>query len=322
MPAENHTPKPQLHNSDINLALSCPEKFRRKKILGDYEPMSTPLVLGRAQHHMAYLDLTEKIRSGSLLPGDAIKDLAVDTFRSQWDAGPLVLDEEERQQGLDLTKGKLTDVAVQVAALHHEQLAPLLSPVPGGLEWSWVLEAKNYPYDLAGQVDVLEIVEVELIRKARVRDLKILKKAPSQHEIEQSAQWTIYAMAVQAHHRIPVESVWLDALVKPTKTMGPRLFIRQSTRNDDDKQAFIARFEKVIEMIRTGLFMPTNPAEPWSPCRNCGYAETCRYYTRRPVTISQPIAIGEHNGKPKCKPKSPRVLIGPDSPEWSAATTG
>ena len=304
------TPKPQLHHSDFQTLLACGERFYRRKIKGEKEPMTTPLVLGQSQHKMAYLDLSKKLESGTLLPDDEIKDLATDTFREQWDSGPLVLDASEREAGIEQVKGALTDVAVDAAVVHHEQLAPTLTPATDGLEWPWVLNAEGYPYDLAGQLDVLEV-------EGRIRDLKVVKKKPAPHEVELSMQLTIYQLAVETIRQVAVESVWIDALVKPTKTLGTRLYSYQSTRTQEDTQSFLAMFAQVVVALDKGVFMPANPASPWSPCRWCGFAPTCRYYSKRPVTVAQPGAV-----TPPTLTHPTRSVVEKHSTEWMEATHG
>lgn len=317
-------PKPQLHPSDIHGILACGEKWMRKKILGETEPISTPLLLGRSQHKVAFEDMSNMLKTGSLLPDDALRDLASDTFHATWAEVPVLLDEYEQSIGVDAVKGNLLNIADDAAMLHHRELAPTLRPAPDGLEWPWVLESNGYPYDLAGTVDVKEHITFCDTKFARIRDLKVVKQKPIQHEIDQSGQWTAYSMAAEVIDGLPVLDVWLDALVKPTKTMGTRLFSLRSTRTDDDRRAFVARFEQAISAIEKGLFMPANPAEPWAPCGYCGFAKSCRYVAKKPTSISlvqvTPANKGVTHGPKSTKPaKSAKSIIKPGSDEWRDA---
>ena len=309
-------PKKQLHNSDLQTLFSCGERFFRRKIRGEKEPMSTALVAGKAVHRSAYDDLTSKVTDGALLPTDDVKQRASEHLQEEWNAGELLLNEREREQGLETVKGGLVDLTVAAATLHHTHLAPTLNPVPWGLEFSWVLEAHGFPYDLAGQLDVLELIQRNDREEGRVRDLKFVKKAPSQHEAEQSSQLTLYSMAIRAIKKLPVEEVAIDAIIKPTKTLGPRLITLESRRTEADGRAFVARFEQAVLAIERGIFMPANPSEPWAPCHYCGFKQTCRYYSKRPVVITTPLTIegGTKNGKPQ-------TSIARGSAEWTAAIT-
>ena len=280
--------------------------------------MSTALVAGKAVHRSAYDDLTAKVTDGTLLPTDDVKQRASEHLQTEWNAGELLLDEREREQGLETVKGGLVDLMVEAATLHHTHLAPTLNPAPWGLEYSWVLEAHGFPYDLAGQLDVLELIQPNGTQQGRVRDLKFLKKAPSQHEVEQSSQLTLYAMAVRAIKQIPVEEVCIDGLIKPTKTLGPRLITLESRRTEADTRAFVARFEQAVLAIERSLFMPANPSDPWAPCRYCGFRETCRFYSKRPVVITTPLTI---EGETRNGTKGPTTSIARGSAEWTAATT-
>ena len=94
-------PKKQLHNSDLQTLFSCGECFFRKKIRGEKEPMSTALVAGKAVHRSAYDDLTAKVTDGTLLPTDDVKQRASEHLQTEWNAGELLLDEQEREQGLE-----------------------------------------------------------------------------------------------------------------------------------------------------------------------------------------------------------------------------
>ncbi len=329
------SPKPQLHASDIHSILACGYRWFLKKIRGLYEPKPTHLVLGTSQHRVAYEDLSHQLDKNVLLPDEQIPDLARDTFLKTWEEGEVILDPDEFARGLSVTKGHLTDIAIAAALIHHHELAPNLRPLPAwgkhakGLEWKWVLEAKGHDYDLAGTADVVEGFTWNGQVLARVRDLKVLKQRPSQAELDQDSKETLYAMAVKAILGMTVQSVWRDALIKPTKTLGVRLVSLFSSRDDRDSEAFIHRFEAVQDIIRKEAFLPANPAEPWAPCHTCGFAPTCKYFTKKPKTVSfsQPLIKmedlnGNHARVRGSTATTVRKVIKPGSPEWLAAISG
>jgi hypothetical protein len=279
--------KPQLHQSSLAMLSRCGEAFRRRYIEGEKIPPGIALITGTAVHRSAALNLTHKLESGTLLPSEAVAENARDELARCWDEGVL-LEAGESEEAL---KGEAIDQVTSLATLHAEHLAPHLDPAPehdgvaAGVEWSWVLECAGYPYDLAGQVDVLEDRPGGLV----VRDLKTRSKAPSKSEAETSLQLTLYSMAAKVHRKKAAPKVALDVL---TKTKTPKLVTVEGERSDSDYEVFMRRFERSIEVIESGSFQPASPEDWVCSEKFCGYAPTCAFFKGK-----KQFTTGGTNGK-------------------------
>lgn len=288
--------KPQLHSSHLSLLYKCGEKFRRVVLSGETEPATIPLVVGSATHATIGRNLTNVIDRGSLLPKDAVRDFARDDFIKEWRAIPIVLNTEERNQGLDKTRDQAQDVTIRLVTAHHYEIAPKLRPK--AIERKWVLEAPDFPFDMSGAIDVDE--------GAGIRDTKTRKINFGQREVDTSEQYTFYAFAkfmIDGH--LP-EYVAQDNLVKPTKTRDAYGISYYSTRTQEDFQVVMRRWEQANRIIAAGIFTPANPQDWWCSKDYCGFAAngSCKFYNsklRKPYrTMNQKteeVNHGEQRGE-------------------------
>ncbi len=270
----------------------CGERFRRVIIEKDREPSTTPLVVGTATHATVARNLNNKIDRGVLLPRDAVKDYSRDDFLKSWDESPIVLNEEERSQGLAKVKGFLQDQTIQLVEEHHYEIAPKIKPIE--VERKWVIIANQHEWDMSGTIDVDEGVGI--------RDTKTRKTNLGQGEVDKSEQYTFYAFAkYMLDGKIP-DYVVQDNLIKPTKTQPARAISYYSSRTMDDFDVLHRRFDQATKIIKAGVFTPANPADWWCSKEFCGFAAdgSCPYFnnkTRKPVI--NPIKEENHgNTKP------------------------
>lgn len=266
--------KPQLHASQLSTLAKCGEQYRRRYIEGEIIPPSSALLIGTATHRSVEANLRNKVRTGgTLLPIEEVKAAAADAFNKEWDNGGVRLEEKELSEGANAVKGKSIDLAVALATVHAEELAPHIEPISENhIERRFVVELVGYPFDLAGMIDIQEAT--------RIRDTKTAGKTLTQADADGSEQLTMYALG---HHVIdnaplPIE-VALDALVK---TKVPKAVTVMSSRNTDQVQRLLRRIERAAEVIDKGTFMPAQ-ADSWICSKTwCGYAETCPFWSGRP----------------------------------------
>lgn len=305
--------KPQLHQSHLAMLYRCGEKFRRVFLEKEKEPPTTPLVIGTATHAVIARDLGNKIERGVLLPREAIRDHTRDEFAKAWETMPVVLNQEEIDDGLQKTRDTCQDITIELALLHHYDIAPKITPKH--VERTWVIEATGYPYDLAGTIDVDEIVEFDrekglfLTRPIfKIRDTKTKAKNIGQREVDTSEQYTFYHFAKYMLDGILADYVIQDNLIKPTKTRPAVALSYQSTRTIDDHVVVQRRFETACDVIQKGAFTPANPSDWWCSKEFCGFAATgrCKYFNSKRSTI---ITKGESNGPRKGEPANPSALI-------------
>ncbi len=253
--------KPQLHSSHLSLLYKCGEKFRRVVIEGEREPSTIPLVVGSATHATVARNLNNVIIRGSLLPREAVQDFAKDDFIKEWKALPIVLNQEERNQGIDKTRDIAQDVTIRLVTAHHYDVAPKLKPKQ--VERKWVLEAPNFPFDLSGAIDVDE--------GSGIRDTKSRKSNLGQGEVDTSEQYTFYAFAKYILDGILIDYVAQDNLVKPTLTRDAYAISYYSTRTMDDFQVIMRRWEQANSIIKAGIYTPADPQQWWCSPSFCGF---------------------------------------------------
>lgn len=265
--------KPQLHSSHLGLLYKCGEKFCRMVLKGEKEPATIPLVIGQATHTTVARNLNNVISKGSLLPREAVQDYARDDFIQEWQSIPIVLNADERFQGIDKTRDLAQDVTIRLVTAHHYTIAPGIKPQQ--VERKWVLEAKDYPYDMAGQIDIDEGLGI--------RDTKTRKSNLGQREVDTSEQYTIYAMAKYVLDKILPEYVVQDNLVKPTARRDAYAISYYSKRTMDDFQVVMRRFDQANKVIKAGVFTPANPQDWWCSPNWCGFAAdgSCPFYNNK-----------------------------------------
>ncbi len=291
--------KPQLHQSGLQTLYFCGEKFRRIYLEGEREPPTTPLVVGVATHAVNAINLQNKIDKGTLLTKEAVQDLSRDTFIKSWQEMPIMLNEEERSNGLNKTKGTCQDETIDLSLAYHYKVASKINPK--SVERKWVLVAEGFPFDFAGTIDVDEVKEFDyekgvfLPRPLNIiRDTKTKRTNTGQHEVDTSEQYSAYAFAKYMIDGVLVDEVWQDNLIKPTANRPAFAVSYKSTRTLDDFEVFKNRFGQACNIIEKQIFTPANPKDSLCSVKFCGFASdgSCKYFNSKrsltmPVTAKQ-----------------------------------
>lgn len=274
---KNNKPvKPQVHNSGLEMLARCGEQYRRVYIEGHKAPPAVQQVIGSATHKVSAKNLLHKItHKGKLLKTAAVMDFARDFFVREWATNPIILDDTEKQIGLKKVKGLALDQTVKLAELHSKHLAPRLNPVKDGVEWAWVIEVPGHPYDLAGQVDVVE--------EHAIRDLKTANRRPNYATADTLEQLTVYGLANRVITGKLAKRYYLDYLVKESKTKPARLITLESRRTLQDFEVFKNRFQRASQVIQSGVFMPASRSDWWCSEKFCGFAAdgSCPFFNGR-----------------------------------------
>lgn len=273
--------KPQLHQSHLQTLYRCGYKFKRTVLDGDKEPPRITLVVGSATHATCAKNLQNKIDRGTLLTREAVQDLAHDSFIEEWGRAPIILTPDEIDIGLQKSKGIAQDQTIQMATEYHYVTAPKI--IPASVERSWVLEAKGYPFDMAGTWDVDEDFELNGQRFVRIRDTKTRKINLGQREVDTSEQYTFYALAkFLLDGKLPDE-VWQDNLIKPAGERPAKAISYRSVRTKDDFLVVYRRFANACDIIEKGAFTPANPSDWWCSKEFCGFAAdgSCPFFNSK-----------------------------------------
>lgn len=274
-----------ISHTQLSMASRCGEQYRRRYILGEKIPPAVNLIVGGATHVPIEHDLNHKIETKELLPTEQIKDIARDTVNERWDREGVRLDETEKEKGEKVVRGEAVDMAIHLACLHHDNLAPIISP--SHVERRWELDLGGYDCTLTGVIDIQETTP-------DIIDTKTANRRPIATAADASQQLTIYALAGKVLDGV-IPKVSLHSLVKSkSKRKQPQMWrgitvpddidIQESSRVDEDFPPVLRRIESLLVAIEKDIFIPTNPDNWACDPRYCGYFPTCRYVNaRRPL---------------------------------------
>lgn len=272
--------KPQIHVSMLTQLEGCGEQFRRRYGArfgwNDREEIIAPgvaLITGIGTHKAVEENLNSKIRTGVLLPVAQVMDIARDTAADLWQ-GEVFLQEDEAVN-VEQTKGESIDMAVKCAGAHAAQLAPKLSPK--SVERKWVIKLENFPYDLAGKIDIEEEIpssEEGLAPISIVRDTKTAGKSPNANAADISEQLSMYALAKKVVDGVEPSALYLDTLVKSANV---KIVTQGTKRSDFQLQVLLRRVERAIEIIQKGAFTPAREDDWRCSPKWCGYWSTCPF---------------------------------------------
>jgi len=253
--------RPQIHVTALNMLSFCGEQFRRRYVCGEKVPPGVAMLIGSATDKAVTADLRSKIERKKLLKKGEVESLARDSLVAGWNGG-VSLDDEQKSVGVAATKGLAIDAAVRLARLHHKVLAPKIQPK--AVQRSFALDIEGCGYQLVGTMDVED--------DKGIRDTKTKSRTPARDEADRSIQLTGYALALKAIDGKMPERVTLDFLVDGKE---PSAIVQESTRTNEQVEAFLRRLEKAIEAITKGVFLPASPTDFRCSPRWCGYWSSC-----------------------------------------------
>ncbi len=267
--------KLQLHASGMELLSKCGIAFERRYILGEKSEPSASMAVGTAVDRSVRLNLTHKKDMGSLLRTDEVRDAAHDALLLEWGAGVRLTD-EDKEDG-NTSQGKALDMSVNLAGLHHRQLAPSINPTH--VARKFVLDVKDHDIQVAGEIDIEEGIEA-------IRDTKTTKKSPVKTLADESLQLSMYSLAIRQLEGALPKKVVLDFLIQTPARGDLKLVQLESRREDEHLLPVLARIGQMERVLKTGLFTPAPVSAWWCARKYCSFWETCQYAARR---VSVPI---------------------------------
>lgn len=253
----------------------CGEQFRRRYVEGEILPPGVALIVGGAVDRSVTTNMRRKLSGEDLLPLEAVADVARDECSQRWQAGDVLLTDEEVELGVAKTKGGSIDKSVRLATLHAKELAPSIEPTHVQRGFELDLSDAGYPARVVGYLDLQE-------GSARIRDTKTSKRSPSGDEADGSLQLGLYALAAKVLDGALPARVQLDYLVD-LKT--PKVVTLESRRDDASLAPVLRRIERFIETVDRGHFQPASP-DDWACSRQwCGFYTSCPF-AARPVSVA------------------------------------
>lgn len=232
-------------------------------------PPGVDMIRGSGVHRGVGRNLRQKIESFVDLPEDEVTDAARDHVVSAF-KGDVTMSAEERTIGARRLAGRTSDTAAAMAAEHHRTLAPTIQPTL--VEHKITLKAsKALDADLVGIIDLVSEQDDQIV----IRDLKTSAKRKSQEDADRDEGLSTYVLLERARSGRMIGRVALDVVVETTagKIYSETLWAK---RGPEDLKVLVRRFQRALEVIERGVFMPRTP-DFWCSERWCGYWGICKF---------------------------------------------
>lgn len=270
-----------LSASQLETFWRCGEAYRRRYVEGEKIPPGFALLIGSSIHKGAEHNFRQKIETHEDLPVDEIIDKAVADFEERA-CSEVILTAEEESIGAGKVRGAYVDLVADMADIHARVQAPEYQPI--AVEVSTVIE-------LPGDRDLLTVTDLRDDR-GRVVDFKTAMRKKHRSEVETSTALTAYAAAYRHEYGVYPTAVRLDTVLKPRISTSPRRTTKitrdsdhrqvlDGTRGDAELMVLANRIDATQAAIDAGIFTPTSPTAWQCSQKWCGYARTCKFYTRR-----------------------------------------
>jgi len=256
-----------IHQSSLNMALRCGEQFRRRYIEGEIIPPSIAAARGTGVHGANEVNLRHKVKKGSDLPLDDLKDAARDKYVKTISGG-IYLAKEDRPSKAKLLNEGLNDT-LRCTKVYGEEVAPNIHPV--AIEEPFEIDV-GLELPLAGQMDYQE--------KPIVGDLKTTSKKWQEGRIRKEIQPILYSFVHEKTRQVRPEFIYHILIARRNKEGIPtseELQTQSITPSNGDYEALLSKLEMFIKMLKAGVFVPANPTSWWCDPKWCGYWETCPY---------------------------------------------
>lgn len=262
----------QLSPSQITEFLSCPEKYRRHRLLKEPTRRSVALVIGSADSYARSADLSNKINSGENLSDSDVRSVAAEAFNYDIDQAGGIEEIDWSEKDQDWNPGGALDLCVNLASAYHKQVSVNLQPL--AVEEHLEMSFDGIAPTVHGYLDVREAGAVREVKTSAVRRTKPLP------------DWVVQAELYSAATDLPVV---YDIAVKKTLEIV-------TSRAEDGLQAHTdgqaaTRLEARLRAVAGGilaLYTQFGPEESWTPagsvgmisrCHICDYKRSCVFST-------------------------------------------
>ena len=266
--------KPQLHTSGMSRLLMCGVDWSYRNVDHLPETPTFRLLEGTAVHRAAETALRRKAL-GALAEVEELIQIARDELESAATTQGARLLDDELAAGLEARKGRAIDYVTGAAELLAEEVVPAIDPIDEDhVEWRWVVELPDRPFDLAGTCDAIE-------KDGTVTDLKTKTGAPKKLEADQSEQLSWYALARKVHTGAIPPAMRLMHIVRTPKQAKTYLKIQPTVRDEGDIVTAGMRIDRAMQSIQSGVFLPA-AAGSWKCSKNyCNWFGMCPYSYKR-----------------------------------------
>lgn len=285
--------------SSMRLFLTCPEKWRRRYVEGEYEPVGPAAILGSAVGRAEGTSYQEQIDSGLPLPAADV----LDAFSAEWE---LELEQRGDRGGIqweDEKPGKVKDSGARVLGLYHRTVAPQIKPA--AVEQRFNVGLPGVDWTFTGYRDLDEL-------SGDVSDFKVRSPGKGVVSTEEAAgdlQVTGYLFSrraeVQAGLAPRLGDFNFHNFVRGSELAPRNVLVTPAARTEQQLDSFLALLYRVAAEInwRTEHDVWHGPAPGSWQCseRWCGYYRRCVFGgAHRPPRLERP--------RPLRRPRAPDAL--------------
>jgi hypothetical protein len=250
--------------TQLQMALRCPEQWRRRYLLGERERPGAALIQGGADHKAHEHNFRQKIQSERDLPVGDVTDAFDQAWRDKIDEAGGVSEIEWGDDKPDQLKTQ----AGKLVALYHHEASPLIQPL--AVEEEFYLNLPGVRLPVKGYLDV----RVD----GAVIDRKTTKKRTT---LAMKPDWRLQGRIYAAHAQEPV---WFHQAIK---TQTPKIDTSSVVidKLTDREQVVLAGRVALAEQMVDRFIADLGPDQPWPgaethpwACNYCGWRPTCFWW--------------------------------------------
>lgn len=251
-------PVEHLSHSSIALLRKCPEKWRRRYILREYEPPSGSMIVGSSAGAAERINFEQKITTGT----DLSKADVLDAFADEWRSRSNVADIDWGSEKPD----RVRETGRAALEAYHELIAPGVRPVT--VERQFTLRFEGVAWTFLGYLDLEEA-------DGAVGDTKCKAKRLSQVDADSDPQATSYLLAKRAEGN-PASEFRFHTMVRTAKPVAE---IIRTSRTDRQLDVFLHRiFAAAAEIdwrATNDVWDGAVAGAWWCSEKWCGYWHQC-----------------------------------------------
>lgn len=270
-----------LSNSSIEQYCKCPERWRRKYLMKEYEPRQGHLILGSAIHAAENESYSDQVTSGEPHPLEQV----MDDYRTGFELE--VRGESEIDWG-EMTQGETIDRGARLIGDYHMLIPRLIKPEKVETEFNIRLHP-DHRWTIKGYIDIIGDFDDGGFNyvKGAVHDLKSVSRKMAQDDLDNSMQGTFYTYTrwLEGYESEEQTAPFLVHELKATKTLTESRIIRTERTREQGERLMerVASIAREIEWrVETDNWQGAPPGAWWCRPKTCGFYATCPMAVGRP----------------------------------------
>lgn len=247
---------PEYHQSELQTFLKCGKQWEFRYVQKIKTPPKAALTIGSSVDAGVTRNLIQKVKSKTDM---ALSDV-LDVYSADFD----IRKTETEFDGDD--PGQVKDIGASLLTVHHNEIAPLIQPKTVQEKFTIELDSG---FNIGGTIDLTE-------EDGTVADTKTSKTKYAEDSIHRALQPAIYDFAAYTLTGVKPKAFRYDVLIKPTKTIGPRIQRVVGQVTEDDHIWFFDAVTNMHKAIQAGIALPAPEGAWWCSKDWCGYWDRCK----------------------------------------------